>query len=1113
MMVLFISRSDKQALKTTRQILDAFAERIGDAAWRTVITEDGLERVKILLRSKATKSMAVACHRLRGNKSELLWIVGARDRFGDTGIVPVNTTSKNISHSEWENNWQYLPALKALTAVAALLHDWGKANDIFQNKLRSNDKIGDAYRHEWLSTALLNALVAGRGDEQWLGDLAAGHLDEKAILDRVSADELPLAQLPPVAQLVAILILSHHHLPGPEVGVSELHGYGEQSSLSDILGLITSEWGYSRDTQREVSFSAGLLANSTPWAKELKKWGSRLGSSTALLSQLVTTGKVRVLLTLARTALMLADHGVSGEGCDEGKDWNTELFANTNKANGKLSQRLDEHLVRVAKRALTICHHLPGLETHVERVEDNRALKRKSPELFAWQDRTVTKIREQRNEDNRNGKTARYFVINMASTGCGKTMANAKIAAAISADGQSLRYTLAVGLRTLTLQTGDEYRNRIGLTEDELAVLIGSVAVRDLHEKDRDTDNDTDTLANEELLPITERFTPSGAQEYIEEMLPVASSGDKKRNDRQAEAGAKDQAFIYKPLVVATIDHIMPAVTTWHGGRHLLPILRLLTSDLVIDEIDDFCATDLLAIARLVHLAGMFGRNVVISSATIPPDLACGMLTAYQAGLREHDRFWAGNTAIHVAYCDEFRACITDITATANAELRQQFGTAHEKFAKYRVDRLRRATVKRRACVVPTADLIQLPFTDRRINYYERIADTIRTMHKGHCLRDHATGKRVSIGLVRMANIDPCIELGLYLQKNGLSDPESTVHVIIYHSRQPLMLRHALEHYLDHVLRRKGMPVPSDRDNAPEVDITDAVLRSHIDAAATTNVIFVLVATPVEEVGRDHDLDWAIVEPSSSRSLIQLAGRVLRHRNPAENMTTPNIAVLEHNLRGLQEEHGGYAFTRPGFEDGAHRLATHSVTTLLRESELTSVDAVPRVLKNKPLKPESSLSDLEHRVMEEFASLEEMGPEHLHGAIAESWYLTTLQRRLNPFRESSPTVNLYYCYRDGELEFTERDRYGDYIPRDSRYGISTDDAVDDIGGWWLIRSYVEELRAMAGDNDSDQEIARLSRLYGEIHILASDDNRVCYSYSDVYGLYRKREARLPWESW
>ncbi|SEH56588.1 CRISPR-associated protein, YPO2467 family [Bathymodiolus azoricus thioautotrophic gill symbiont] len=49
----------------------------------------------------------------------------------------------------------------------------------------------------------------------------------------------------------------------------------------------------------------------------------------------------------------------------------------------------------------------------------------------------------------------------------------------------SLRYILALGLRTLTLQTGNEYQNKIGLKDDELAVLIGSKAINDLHYKDK----------------------------------------------------------------------------------------------------------------------------------------------------------------------------------------------------------------------------------------------------------------------------------------------------------------------------------------------------------------------------------------------------------------------------------------------------------------------------------------------------------------------------------------------------------------------------------------------------------------------------------------------------
>ena len=49
-MVIFISQSEKKAVLTVRKILDSFADRIGDDAWQTVITEAGLLAVKTALR-------------------------------------------------------------------------------------------------------------------------------------------------------------------------------------------------------------------------------------------------------------------------------------------------------------------------------------------------------------------------------------------------------------------------------------------------------------------------------------------------------------------------------------------------------------------------------------------------------------------------------------------------------------------------------------------------------------------------------------------------------------------------------------------------------------------------------------------------------------------------------------------------------------------------------------------------------------------------------------------------------------------------------------------------------------------------------------------------------
>jgi CRISPR-associated endonuclease/helicase Cas3 len=97
MMVTFVSQCEKKALGRTRRVLDAFANRIGDNTWQTIITEDGLITAKKLLRQTATKNTAVSCHWLRSrSRSELVWIVGNRDKFNSQGIVPVNITQKEL---------------------------------------------------------------------------------------------------------------------------------------------------------------------------------------------------------------------------------------------------------------------------------------------------------------------------------------------------------------------------------------------------------------------------------------------------------------------------------------------------------------------------------------------------------------------------------------------------------------------------------------------------------------------------------------------------------------------------------------------------------------------------------------------------------------------------------------------------------------------------------------------------------------------------------------------------------------------------------------------------------------------------------------------------------
>jgi len=95
MMVTFVCECEKKALNKTRRVLDAFANRIGSRTWQTVITNEGLEAVKKLLRKTASKNTAVSCHWIRSrSRSEYLWAIGNKDKFNSQGVVPVNYTNQ-----------------------------------------------------------------------------------------------------------------------------------------------------------------------------------------------------------------------------------------------------------------------------------------------------------------------------------------------------------------------------------------------------------------------------------------------------------------------------------------------------------------------------------------------------------------------------------------------------------------------------------------------------------------------------------------------------------------------------------------------------------------------------------------------------------------------------------------------------------------------------------------------------------------------------------------------------------------------------------------------------------------------------------------------------------
>lgn len=963
MNILLISQCDKRALTETRRILDQFAERRGDRTWQTPITQAGLDTLRKLLRRTARKNTAVACHWIRGlDHSELLWIVGDARRFNAEGAVPTDTTVRNVLRREDENDWHTAQDIRLLAQLAALLHDLGKASEAFQARLEGKLTERNLYRHEWVSLRMFQAFVGDDDDECWLARLAdTANADEQDWIapgryqrDGLdAADPRPFARLPPLAAAVAWLVLSHHRLPvipahkedGSQEWLGKRVNRWNPAWLEQPLSQVGHDWNeIRRDATEAEALSYWQPAGPLPVIEPT--WRAQAARAAR---GLIERRRLRnddwldnpYVMHLARLGLMLADHHYSGLPANSPLrvrgDGNTRLYANTDRG-GVLKQPLDEHLLGVARDAGLIVHALPGFERHLPRLANHRGLRKRSADpRFAWQDKAADAATGLRQAAREHGA----FVVNMASTGCGKTLANARILNALADPQQGLRATYALGLRTLTLQTGRSYRHDLHLGEDELAIQVGGTASRGLFEF---------------YEQQAEAGGSASVQSLIEEDSHVLYEGNVADHPllSRAMADADIRRLLSAPMLVCTVDHLVPATESLRAGRQIAPMLRLMSADLVLDELDDYDLDDLPALTRLVHWAGMLGTRVVLSSATLPPSLVTGMYLAYRAGRRQfrRNRGTPGNASaeadIPCLWADEFgtqgAAC-----ADGNGFMRQ-----HMQFVDKRAARLRAVPPLRRGALLPLAIESRRP-EQQHAEFAAFVRDACLRLHDAHAEPDPIGGKRVSFGLVRMANIDPLFDVATALFSLGAPE-DVRIHLRVYHARFPLLQRSAIEHLLDASFNRRG--------DGQAVFRLPAI-REALDASPEHNHLFVVLASPVCEVGRDWDADWAIAEPSSLRSLIQLAGRVQRHRGqpPAQ----PNVLLFDANLRHFARP-GQPTYLRPGYEKPgagkraqAFQLASHRLDELLEQSEYQALTALPRV-QPRPMgqwKPRHRLADLE----------------------------------------------------------------------------------------------------------------------------------------------------------
>jgi len=252
-------------------------------------------------------------------------------------------------------------------------------------------------------------------------------------------------------------------------------------------------------------------------------------------------------------------------------------------------------------------------------------------------------------------------------------------------------------------------------------------------------------------------------------------------------------------------------------------------------------------------------------------------------------------------------------------------------------------------------------------------------------------------------------------------------------------------------------------------------------------------------VGRDHDYDWAIAEPSSMRSLIQLAGRVQRHRK--QQPTQPNLHILHKNIRALKNE--SIAYTHPGFETKGSVLSDHDMNGLLHKSQYETITAIPRIAESKQPEPKTNLVDLEHdRLWRELLA---RGLSGQKSEYAARWWRNNVSwcaemQRRQPFRQSRPQEQHFLWIEDEDEEPKFK-----FFDKDNESGKESACFIDKPAellmaagvSCWIATDYHQVYQQLVGK--LNKEWWQVSRQFGELNLPSNDKQR--WSWHPLLGVF------------
>jgi CRISPR-associated endonuclease/helicase Cas3 len=838
MSIIAVNAGIHRGGKRASLVLDTYLNRIGVQAWAGYLSKEGCEALFNELKDKASRTSAVQILWQHDHRYDVLATIGHPSRFMDA----MTSIGKKPVETKPQAPAPFVRRVILMARVAGLWHDSGKLMPIFQETVRGLKTKAHPIRHQTLSFYLMrspqNTVIECSQDGAWNTTLGL---------------EMDIA---------SAVVLTHHAKTSAkgdafnEFHLSRENGFGtfEQNSVSGlVINRIGESWLDAAQAARRCRGAAGSVHSVQPEHHALAYYATRL-------------------------SLMMADHAVSSVEASAGYDGRTDESPDENTIYAKSSPwiPLDDHLNHVGREAGHVAH---GLFMHPwPRLRHTpESMLRPVPVRFKWQEHAESAIR-QATVSEYDG----FFGCIIAETGSGKTQGGFRIMSALG--GGVPRFTLGLGFGALAVQSGAEYLGDIGLNCDEVAIFVGH------RHKKATIDRPSDIPKGAQTEREDVQFTLEGSTGMVDPILPKSFK----------QAMGHDAQMLTTPIVIMTIDHIMAAMEADRGG-YVKGAARVVTADLLIDEIDSFSPSDLHAIGRLIYLAASFGRKVVVSSATTTPEIACMLFDTYRSGYAQYQSAMGNGTLFVGVFANQGQMSLVEGLQQDDATT-SMFNRFFSTVASSVAERLAQVTHRRSMGVIPMDNILQY---DDLFNVLARQAIELATQH--HSDMPEWAGAWFSTGFARMNLVKNAQRFALWLMCHAEaleSQYGVRIRLNCYTAALDSVTRKSLEHDLGELLLRKNddwslHPVMRALDKQPQ------------------NTLYIVITTPVIEVGRDYDFDWCILEPSSDMSIIQSAGRVLRHRHMA-CPKYPNVMLMDGSVRGVIKDRGNrsnyYGHLGPGFQ-------------------------------------------------------------------------------------------------------------------------------------------------------------------------------------------------------